>query len=115
MSPVHIQQTDNTGRGTILEDTLETDSDRVKSTETSTTTATVADTVEIHECNGTSDYVVTLPTHEADKVVTISNKNTGVATLTPTSGTIFGSSTELLYQYESFVIKSDGTNWELAG
>jgi len=81
-----------------------------KTLETSTTTASVGD-VEVHICNGSSDYVLTLPAHESGRELRIINKNTGVATLTPTSGTIKGSATEVLNQWESIILISDGTNW----
>jgi len=94
--------------------TIQTYSDRMIQTETSTTTATMSDTVELHECNGTSAYTLTLPTHKAKKRITISNINTGLVTLSPTSGNISGASTQELDQYESLTLKSDGTDWELA-
>jgi len=81
-----------------------------KTLETSTTTASVGD-VEVHICNGSSDYVLTLPAHESGRELRIINKNTGVATLTPTSGTIKGSATEALNQWESIILISDGTDW----
>jgi len=81
-----------------------------KTLETSTTTASVGD-VEVHICNGSSDYVLTLPAHESGRELRIINKNTGVATLTPTSGTIKGSATEVLNQWESIILISDGTDW----
>jgi len=112
----HIQEGDTAAgdlTGTYPSPTL--DPDRARATETSTTTATMSDDVELHECNGSSNYVLTLPAHKADKIVTVTNINTGIVTLTPTSGTIFGEATELLYQYEALVIKSDGTNWEIGG
>ena len=81
-----------------------------KTLETSTTTASVGD-VEVHICNGSSDYVLTLPAHESGRELRIINKNTGVATLTPTSGTIKGSATEALNQWESIILISDGSSW----
>ena len=94
-----------------LGDTLRTAGDRIKSTETSTGTATVSDTVEVHFCNSATDYVLTLPAQSDGKQVRIINKNTGVVTLTPVSGTIGGETTQLLYQDEVFVATSDNTNW----
>jgi len=66
----------------------------------------------VHICNGSSDYVLTLPAHESGRELRIIKpKNTGVATLTPTSGTIKGSATEALNQWESIILISDGTDW----
>ena len=81
-----------------------------KTLETSTTTASVGD-VEVHICNGSSDYVLTLPAHESGRELRIINKNTGIVTLTPTSGTIKGSATETLYEWESVILISDGSSW----
>lgn len=94
---------------------LTTTGARVKSYETSTTTASVSDNVEIHICNGASGYTLTLPTHSSGKTIVISNINIGTVTLSPTSGTIAGNATQVLYQYECLVLISDGTNWELGG
>jgi len=94
-----------------LGDELTTVGARIKSTETSTTTATINDSVEVHICNGASDYTLTLPAHVAGKEIRIINENAGVVTLSPTSGTIKGSATEMLYEWESLILISTGTNW----
>ena len=94
-----------------LGDELTTVGARIKSTETSTTTATISDSVEVHICNGASDYTLTLPAHVAGKEIRIINENAGVVTLSPTSGTIKGSATEMLYEWESLILISTGTNW----
>lgn len=91
--------------------TLETNKDRVKSLETSTTTATMSDGIEVHICNGTSDYTLTLPEHVSGKEIIITNSNTGVVTLSPTSGRIKGSITKTLNQWESLILISDGSDW----
>ena len=91
--------------------TFQTNKDRVKSTETSTGTATMADTIEVHICNSASAYVLTLPTHKAGKEIRIININSGRVTLTPTSGTVKGSATEYLDVQESLILLSNGTNW----
>lgn len=93
--------------------TFETEQDRVTSTETSTGTGTMADTVEIHICNGSSAYALTLPAHKTDKHFTITNMNTGVVTLTPVSGTILGETTITLSQWESVDLLDDNTNYIL--
>lgn len=92
-------------------DTVTTTSDRIKSTETSTGTATIADDVEIHYCNSASDYVLTSHAHVAGKPVVIINKGAGVVTFTPVSGTVSGETTQLINQYDVFVVYSDGTNF----
>lgn len=83
----------------------------IKLIETSTTTATMSDTVDVHICNGSSNYILTLPTHVSGKEIRIINKNTGIITLSPTSGTIKGESTQVLYEWESLILLSDGTDW----
>jgi len=90
---------------------LTTGGSRIKSRETSTTTATMADTVEVHVCNSASDYTLTLPTHETDKEIRIINKGAGVVTLSPTSGNVKGSPTKTLNQWESLILISDNTDW----
>lgn len=90
--------------------TLNTGTKRIKSMETSTGTASVGD-VEIHICNSSSDYVLTLPAHEAGREIRIINRNTGVVTITPTSGTVKGETTALLYEWESLILLSEGSHW----
>lgn len=91
--------------------TLETDGDRVVSTEVITTTSSMANTVEEAICNSASPITVTLPTHKTDKRIRIINKGAGVVTLSPTNGTIKGSPTESLSQWESLILLSDNTDW----
>ena len=95
--------------------TFKTGQDRVISTETSTGTATMSDTVEEHRCNSASPYVLTLYTHLAGKKTTVINDGAGAVTLTPVSGTIFGESTFVLFTDESIVFGSNGTNYILRG
>jgi len=90
-------------------DTL--DEAKIKLYETSTTTATMSDAKDVHICNGSSNYVLTLPTHAGGKDIRIINKNTGAVTLTPTSGTIKGGATVILYEWESLILMSDGVDW----
>ena len=90
---------------------LKTSQGRIKSTETSTGTDTISDEVEIHFCNSATAYTLTLPTNADGKVVTVINKGAGVITLNPSSGTIGGETTQLMNQYDVYVIHGDGTNW----
>jgi len=82
--------------------------------DSSTGTDTVG-TEAVHVCNSASGYVLTLPAHISGRQVRIINKNTGVVTLSPmgapTGGTIKGSATETLNQWESLILISDGTDW----
>lgn len=95
----------------IVIGTLESDGDRVVSTETITTTSSMANTIEEAICNSASPITVTLPAHKTDKRIRIINKGTGTVTLSPTSGTIKGSPTESLGQWESLILLSDNTDW----
>lgn len=88
-----------------------TDKIGIRITETHTSTGTMSDTVEVAICNSASAMVLTLPAHVTDKEIRIVNINTGVVTLTPTSGTVKGVATETLDQWESLIFLSDGTNW----
>jgi len=90
---------------------ITTGGERIKSTETSTTTATMSDDVEIHFCNGSSDYTLTLPTHVAGKEIKIIGTNSGAVTISPTSGTVIGESSQVLIENETMILVSDGTNW----
>lgn len=96
---------------TRIRGTLTTNSARIKSTETSTETATMSNTVEIHFCNSASAYTLTLPAHANGKEIKIINKAVGVVTLSPTSGNIIGDATQELFQYETAILISDGTDW----
>jgi len=79
--------------------------------ERSTGTATMSDNIKVHLCNSTSAYTLTLPAHKAGRDIRIVNENRGRVTLSPTSGTIKGSTTEVLRWWESIILISDGTNW----
>lgn len=49
------------------------------------------------------------------KVFYVTNNNTGAVTITPTTSTIGGGSSLVLYQYRSAIIVSDGANYQLTG
>lgn len=108
----YVNITGDTMTGDLqINGSLTTGAARIKSTEISTTTATMSDTVEIHFCDGVSAYTLTLPTQVDGKEIKIINKNTGVATLSPASGNIMGESTQVINQYETIILVSDGTDW----
>jgi len=88
---------------------LTTSQGRVKSTETSTSTATMSDTVEVHFCDSTTPYSLTLPTNEAGKEIKVINKNTGLVTLI--GDLIMGETSQALNQYDTIILVGDGTNW----
>ena len=71
----------------------------------------MSDNVNVHVCDGASDYTLTLPTHKRWKEIRIQNRNSGVVTLSPTSGTIKGESTQFIAEQESLILLSDGTDW----
>ena len=71
----------------------------------------MSDTVEVHFCNSATAYTLTLPAHTTGKEIKIINYGVGVVTLTPTSGTIIGDSTQTLNQHETAILVSNGTNW----
>ena len=95
--------------------TLQTSKDRVISTETSTGTATMSDDVEEHRCNSASPYTLTLYAHKAGKKTTVVNDGAGAVTLSPVSGTIFGSANFVLNSGDAVIFGSDGTNYILRG
>jgi hypothetical protein len=79
---INIQGQDLVGINNLNADgTLTTGGSRVKSTETSTTTATISDDVEEHECNGVVDYSLTMPTAVQTKTLSIVNIGSGTVTL----------------------------------
>lgn len=106
-----------TGAGALVEQVritgtgLETQGERVVSTETHTVTGTMSDTKERAIGNRATAFTLTLPTHKADKEVRAINIGAGAMTLSPTSGTVLGAATQVLAQRESLILLSDGTNW----
>jgi len=101
----------NPGAKLEINGSLKTGGERVVSSETLTTTTSMADTVELAILNSATAKTVTLPAHKADKRITLTSIGVGVWTLSPTSGTIKGSSTATLLQYEDLILHSDGSNW----
>lgn len=70
--------------------------------------------------SNTSSIAVTLPqanstTFQDGWSVTVTNKNTGLVTITPTTSTINGAATYTLNYGESVKITSDGTNYQISG
>lgn len=77
--------------------------------ETSTSNTTMSNNADVHICNGTIDYQVTLPTGITGKLIRIINKNTAIITL---SGSINSTTaTDTLLSGESIELIYDGSEW----
>jgi len=55
--------------------------------------------------------IVTLPPHDAGKIIRFTSNNKGVWTLLPQEGAIGGCTTMTLCEHESIILYSNGGNW----
>ena len=88
-----------------------TDGGVTKTTSSSTGTTTIADNVDVHFCESSASYVVTLPNQLGGKQIRIVNRGTGMIQIVPQSGSIGASSLQEINYTDNVLLTSDGSNW----